>query len=135
MSIEAWISVAALLVTALGAIATVVATIVANRPRDEAIAIASLAVNHVISGAMILATIAGGVFFWKGYEGTGAILFTANALVYSYFFLRADGSPSRSSIFMLVCYWMMASTITTAGLASKLVNNLNLLISALSKAS
>ena len=35
---------------------------------------------------------------------------------------------------MLVCYWMMASTIAIAGLASKMANNLNLLISALSKA-
>lgn len=94
MSIEAWIGIAALVVAALGSIATVVATLVANRPREEAAAIASIAMNHVISGAMIVATLAGGVFFWKGHEGTGAILFAANAIVYSYFFLKADGPPT-----------------------------------------
>jgi hypothetical protein len=134
MSIEAWIGIAALVAAVLGSVATVVATIIANRPREEAFAIANIALNHTLSWAMTAATIAGGIFFWQGREGTGAIFFAANAVVFSYFFLKAEGPPGRPAIFMLVIYWMMASTIALAGLISKISNNLGHLIAVLSKA-
>lgn len=134
MSIEAWIGIAALITAALGSVAGVVATLVANRPREEALAIASTALNHTVSLAMAASSVVGGILFWRGYQGTGALFFVANAAVTSYFFLKAEGPPSRTAIFVLVAHWFLACTIVLAGLISKIVNNLGDLTAALSKA-
>lgn len=134
MSIEAWIGIAALLLTAISTVAGVTATIVANRPREEALTIVNTVLNQTLSWGMTAATIVGGILFWKGYEGAGALFWVGNALVFSYFFLRAEGVPGRPAIFMLVVYWVMGSTMVLAGLISKITSNLSELIAALSKA-
>jgi len=134
MSIEAWIGIAALITAALGSVAGVVATLVANRPREEALAIASIALNHTVSLAMAVSSIVGGILFWRGYQGTGALFFVANAAVTSYFFLKAEGPPGRTAIFVFVVQWVISSTILLAGLISKIINSLGELTAALSKA-
>ena len=134
MSIEAWISIATLVITAIGVVAGVTATIVSNRPREEAISIVNTVFNQALSWGMTAATVVGGILFWKGYEGTGALFWAGNAAVFSYFFLTTEGPPSRAAIFMLVMHWVMASTIGLAGLISKIVENLSQLVAVISKA-
>lgn len=130
MTTDRLIAIAGLVIAVVAIAVSALVTIIANRSRDDALAIVSAVVPTFVNWTINSLSIIGALLFWQSQHVASLFCWVVGATIYSFFFLRSEDPPTRTGVFMLVFHFSAVISFATLILISRMIDMLDSLMNA-----